>query len=262
MSDSTPGDGEISAESERLTAQAMISDCIGRPDDPPGTRGWVLNKLDRLKDVASDLTTDVRTIRFLILELESCRADKILGWDIGFDQLIYQKTMLPREIIPLVKSQGSTITIGGLIRAARQIREAKQQVLDFNPTASEDELTRGVARIVGAEDVTQEAIGKVFGVSQQAVSKAMDTTETLKFKEKVVTPEWMTNSRDCADFQKLSTEAQIKVTSREIKLNRACVLEGIRQEPVVEPPLEKVKKGFSKLSEEDRIAFDKWRAGL
>jgi hypothetical protein len=25
----------------------------------------------------------------------------------------------------------------------------------------------------------------------------MDTTETLKFKEKVVTPEWMTNSRDC-----------------------------------------------------------------
>jgi hypothetical protein len=38
---------------------------------------------------------------------------------------------LPPEIIPLVRSQSSTITVGGLIDAARQAQEPKQQDFGF-----------------------------------------------------------------------------------------------------------------------------------
>ena len=264
MADSIHGDGEISVESERLIAQSMISDYIGNRNDPPGTRGWVLNKLDMLKEAASDLTTDVRSIRSLILELESYKADRILGWDIGFDELIYQMTMLPPEIVPLVKSQSSTITIGGLIDAARQIREAKQQVLDFNPTAEGKELTREVAKIVGAEGITQEKIGKKLGVSQEQVSMVLgeNISESTKIVHSLIIPKWITHRQDIADWGKLSPESQLAVKNLSISLNAACVKEGIRPAPIKLPPLEKAKKQFIQLSEEDRTAFDEWRSGL
>ena len=127
----SPEEEAAYVERERETAKALLAELKADKDAPPGTKPWAYHKLDRLRDASSSLTDTLRQIRWLIIELDEHRADRALGWDIGFDELIRQKTALPPEIIPLVRSQSSTITVGGLIDAARQAQEPKQQDFGF-----------------------------------------------------------------------------------------------------------------------------------
>jgi DNA-binding MarR family transcriptional regulator len=78
----------------------------------------------------------------------------------------------------------------------------------------------------------QEDIAKMFGVSQQYVSKV--TTESCELKETVVVPDWIKSSRDQADFRKLPAELREMVAAREVSLNQAAIQAGIRKKPTAE----------------------------
>jgi len=77
------------------------------------------------------MTDALRHIRRLIIELDEHEADRVIGWTIGLDELIYQRTMLMPEGIRLIRSLDSCITINSLIVAAREAREPEQRGFVF-----------------------------------------------------------------------------------------------------------------------------------
>jgi hypothetical protein len=148
---------------------------------------------------------------------------------------------------------------GKEIAASKKIKEAKQQVLDFNPTAEGKGLTKAVAELLGADGVNQDDVAELFDISQQAVSKALkNTTKSSDSEEEVVIPDHLHGSNEKADFRKLSPEGQERVRQKE-PLNRVAIAEGVRQPP---DHLKLAKSHFLKMTAEQRTAFDEWRSGL
>ena len=113
------------------------------------------------------------------------------------------------------------------------------------------------AAIVLAEGITQTEAAERFGITQQAVSKAMNTTEMEDSSKLVVIPAHITERHAIADFRKLTPAGQDRVRQGE-PLNRVALAEGVRRRPSF---LEQAQKAFRRLTKEDRDAFDSWRGG-
>ena len=114
------------------------------------------------------------------------------------------------------------------------------------------------AAIVLAEGITQTEAAERFGITQQAVSKAMNTTEGFDSNQEVVkVPPHLTSKESQADFRKLTPAGQDRVRQGE-PLNRVALAEGVRRRPSF---LEQAQKAFRRLNKEDRDAFDSWRGG-
>jgi hypothetical protein len=109
------------------------------------------------------------------------------------------------------------------------------------------------ARAVRAADptLTQAAIAKALGCSQQNVSKA--TTKTSPKEEKVVCPDWMTSDQAKATFRKLTPEDQERVRAAgRGSLRGIAIAAGIVKVPSV---LEQLRKLWKKASKKERTAF-------
>ena len=109
--------------------------------------------------------------------------------------------------------------------------------------------------------LSQEAIAKAVGCSQQYVSKRKmrdeeDTTNRSGSETKVVLPSFIKDNNGKADFRKLSANLQSQVISRTVSLNRACIQAGIR---VKLSPLDVAKKAVLALCDEDWQAVKLWR---
>jgi len=128
-----------------------------------------------------------------------------------------------------------------------------------------DSVTQGIekgrykqaANLVRTEGITQAEAGERFGITQQAVSKAMNTTEMEDSSKLVVIPAHITERHAIADFRKLTPAGQDRVRQGE-SLNRVALAEGVRRRPSF---LEQAQKAFRRLTKEDRDAFDSWRGG-
>ena len=105
-------------------------------------------------------------------------------------------------------------------------------------------------------EMTQEAIAKAVGCSQQNVGKALNTTKAVPLERKVVAPPSLKHPRDRSDFRKLSADLQSQVISRTVSLNSACIQAGIR---VKLSPLDVAKKAVLALSDADWQALVIWR---
>ena len=103
--------------------------------------------------------------------------------------------------------------------------------------------------------LSQEAIAKAVGCSQQNVGKALNTTLVQQCGTKVVLPAHIKDRNHQADFRKLSADLQSQVISRTISLNRACIQAGIR---VKLSPLDVAKKAVLALSDADWQAVKLW----
>jgi hypothetical protein len=89
-------------------------------------------------------------------------------------------------------------------------------------------------------EAKQEDIARMFGVSQQYVSKV--TTKSSESEETVV-PDHINGNSDKADYNKLPAELREKVATREVSLNQAAIQAGIRKKPTAE---EQCVKAFRK----------------
>lgn len=190
----------------------------------------------RVKDIAG-------TARPLLANLRILQADK--GWDeLG------------------LSTWSEALEFFGLDETKWQWLQAGEPVLLDSDSVEQGEAKgkgRLAAQMVREEGVTQTKAAEHFGISQPAVSKAISITESGKIPQMVICPDWITERHDRADFKKLTPESQRQVIDRKVKLNRACVQEGIRPAPVRLSPLEQAQKAFRRLTKEDRDAFDLWR---
>jgi hypothetical protein len=99
--------------------------------------------------------------------------------------------------------------------------------------------------------LSQPAIAKALGCSQQNVSKA--TTKTSQGEKKVVCPEWLTSDTHKATFRKLTPEDQERVRAAgRGSLRGIAIAAGIVKVPSV---LERLRKLWAKASKEERAAF-------
>jgi hypothetical protein len=78
-------------------------------------------------------------------------------------------------------------------------------------------------------ELTQQQIAEKVGVSRPYVTQVV--SEMSESDNLLTIPEHLNNRNDRADFNKLPTELQQKVASREISLNQAAIQAGIRRKP-------------------------------
>jgi transcriptional regulator with XRE-family HTH domain len=159
-----------------------------------------------------------------------------------------------------LSSWSEALEFFGLDETKWQWLQAGEPVLLDSDSVEQGEAkgrSRLAAEMVLAEGITQAEAAERVGISQQAVSKAMNTTESCE-SQKVVVPDHLHGDHEKADFRKLSPEGQERVRQGEA-LNRVALAEGVRRRS---SPLEQAQKAFRRLTKEDRDAFDSWRGGL
>lgn len=106
---------------------------------------------------------------------------------------------------------------------------------------------------------TQQQTADAVGCSQQMVAKIdrMRTTKTSQCEEKVVTPDWITNQNQQAQFRKLSADERARLEAlpadeRRGAVRQAAIAAGIVKVPSV---LDQLRKLWAKATEADRRTF-------
>ncbi len=217
-----------------LEAETILASELGDENAPAGTKPWAIATVGIAHDIRYRLGEEAKVLCRKIGVIEKFQAHSLLGYR-TFEELCIRRLSLSPEQVNAIKNAAPGISIALA-------------------------LSKQAAQMVREEGVSQTKAAEHFGITQQAVSKAMNTTETAKIAGLVVCPDWITHSHDRADFKKLTPESQKQVIDRKVKLNRACVQEGIRPAPVRLTPLEQAQKSFRKLTKPDRDSFDLWRA--
>ena len=132
--DPAPEDDESRAyvERERETARALLAELKADKDAPPGTKPWAYHRLDQSRELVGRITQDLRQLRSLLIELYSSKAEKVLGWrELGFNQLISQKTGVFSDALSTLLQSDSLVTLDSLIDLAQKSQEPKQQDFGF-----------------------------------------------------------------------------------------------------------------------------------
>ena len=218
---------------EDLEAKAILAGELGDENAPAGTKAWAIATVEVAHGIRYRVGEEAKVLRRKIGVIEEFKAHLLLGYR-TFEELCIRRLSLSPEQVKAIKNAAPGISV-----ALALSKRAAQMVLS-------------------GEVKTQAEAAELFDISQQAVSKALNTTESAKMVPEVVPPEWMTRKNDRADFKKLLPESQQQVIDRKIKLNRACVQEGIRPAPVRLSPLEKAQAAFRRLTREERNAFGLW----
>jgi len=151
------------------------------------------------------------------------------------------------DLYPPDNPCGSEAALAKLLFHVNDLDEAKLTYQQRSKSAQ-------AAAMVEAKTHTQEQAGKEMGVSQQSVSKALNTTKNFDSKKKVVLPNWIKGEETLARFRKLDAEAQAKVLAKEISVRAAAIAAGIVKVPT---PFEVACKAVAKLNETEKAELKK-----
>ena len=216
---------------ETRSRELVIGGEIGSRDAPKGTRDWSIYFGYRAKQLAESTQQDVLILQTLLGLLKEHDAHLSVGCSTWHEFCVRDIGITEEQADGVLGASAGTTIGAALADKARQLKNEHPEM-------------------------TQEAIAKAVGCSQQNVGKALNTTLVSESGAKVVMPARLKSRSDQADFRKLSADLQSQVISRSISLNRACIQAGIR---VKLSPLDVAKKAVLALCDEDWQAVKLWR---
>jgi transcriptional regulator with XRE-family HTH domain len=129
------------------------------------------------------------------------------------NEFLQKKVLINFDLTEANVSRIVHLLKGGEIEAAQEVLKSKDKIRELRTDHPE---------------WTQQQIAEKVNVTQGYVARII--TEKSE-SDNLVIPDHLNNRNDRADFNKLPTELQQKVASREISLNQAAIQAGIRRKP-------------------------------